>query len=600
MSSLSHIRNFCIIAHIDHGKSTLADRILERTGAVASGAMRAQYLDQLDLERERGITIKASAVRLAYRARNGGVYRCNLIDTPGHVDFSCEVSRSLAACEGALLVVDATQGVQAQTLANTYLALEHDLELIPVINKVDLAAARPDDVRREIEDVIGIDASGAILCSAKTGLGVEAVLEAVVARVPPPKTPPDDILRALIFDSIFDPYRGVVMFCVVRSGVISAGDQIVLLAGNVKYEVAEVGVFAPEMRPAEALGPGEVGYLIAGIKDIRAVRVGDTVTHAQRRAPAPLKGYREVKPVVFAGVYPVDADAYDNLRDAVEKLQLNDASFLCEAESSRALGFGFRCGFLGLLHMEIVQERLEREFGASLITTFPNVVYRVRTTDGGEHRVDNPARMPDVAAVALVTEPLVEVTVLTPAQYLGNVIPLCQSKRGMQKSLDFPHPNHAMLVYTMPLAEILIDFHDRLKAVSQGYASFNYEACGYAPADIVKLDILINGEPVDALSVLVHRDNAASRGRQMVERLKENIPRHQFKIPLQAAIGGKIVARETISALRKDVTAKCYGGDVTRKRKLLEKQKAGKKRMKQVGQVTVPQKAFLAVLKADI
>ncbi len=600
MIDLSLIRNFCIIAHIDHGKSTLADRILEKTGAVAPEQMRAQYLDKMDLERERGITIKATAVRIVYRAGNGAAYHCNLIDTPGHVDFSYEVSRSLAACEGALLVVDATQGVQAQTLANTYMALEHNLELIPVINKVDLAAARPDDACRELEDVIGIDASGAILCSAKTGLGVEEILEAVVARVPPPKNPPDDILRALIFDSIFDPYRGVVLFCVVRSGAITRGDQVVLMAGNARYEVMEVGVFAPEMQPADALGAGEVGYLIAGIKDIRAIRVGDTVTHAQRRAPEPLKGYREVKPVVFAGVYPVDADAYDNLRDAVDKLKLNDASFLCEAESSQALGFGFRCGFLGLLHMEIVQERLEREFGASLITTFPNVVYKVRTTDGAEQRVDNPARMPDAAHIVLVEEPIVEVTVLTPAQYLGNVIPLCQGKRGTQKSLAFPHQNHAMLVYAMPLAEILIDFHDRLKAVSQGYASFNYEPCGYEPADIVKLDILINGEPVDALSVLVHRDNAASRGRQMVERLKENIPRHQFKIPLQAAIGGKIIARETINAFRKDVIAKCYGGDITRKRKLLEKQKAGKKRMKQVGQVTVPQKAFLAVLKTDI
>ncbi len=600
MTDLSLIRNFCIIAHIDHGKSTLADRILEKTGAVAPEDMRAQYLDQMDLERERGITIKATAVRIAYAAKDGKTYRFNLIDTPGHVDFSYEVSRSLAACEGALLVVDATQGVQAQTLANTYMALEHDLELIPVINKIDLAAARPDDARREIEDVIGIDASGAILCSAKTGQGIEEILEAVVTRIAPPKASADDVLRALVFDSTFDPYRGVVLFCVVRSGTITKGDQIVLMASNARYEVIEVGFFQPEMKPTETIGTGEVGYLIAGIRDIRAVRVGDTVTHAHRRATELLRGYREIKPVVFAGVYPVDADAYDNLRDAVEKFKLNDASFLCEAESSQALGFGFRCGFLGLLHMEIVQERLEREFGASLITTFPSVVYKVHTTDGEVQTVDNPARMPDVASIDFVEEPMVEVTVLTPAQYLGNVIPLCQGKRGTQKSLAFPHPNHAMLTYVMPLAEILIDFHDRLKAVSQGYASFNYEPCGYQTADIVKLDILINAEPVDALSVLVHQDNAASRGRQMCERLKENIPRHQFKIPLQAAIGGKIIARETINAFRKDVTAKCYGGDITRKRKLLEKQKAGKKRMKQVGQVTVPQKAFLAVLKADI
>ncbi|MBN1418225.1 MAG: elongation factor 4 [Planctomycetes bacterium] len=599
-TNLDHIRNFSIVAHIDHGKSTLADRILERTGAVSAREMRDQYLDKLEIERERGITVKAQAVRLAYRARDGRTYAFNLIDTPGHVDFAYEVSRSLAACEGALLLVDAAQGVEAQTLANAYLAVEHELDIVSVINKVDLPTARPDEARRQLEDVVGIDASDAILCSAKTGLGVDEILEAVVARIRPPAVPDTDRLRALIFDSTFDVYRGVVVFCAVRSGVLRRGDPILLMASGGRYEVLEVGTFEPEMRPRDALGPGEVGYFISGIKGLRSVRIGDTVTHAQRRAEKALPGYREFKPVVYAGFYPVDADAYDDLREAIEKLKLNDASFQCEPETSQALGFGFRCGFLGLLHMEIVQQRLEREFETSLITTFPSVVYRIHHCDGSVAAVANPAQMPPVNEIEAIEEPVVDVTILAPASSLGNVLKLCEGKRGIQRSLTFPRENCAMLVYRMPLAEIIVDFHDRLKSMTQGYASFNYEPAGYQVSDIVKLDILINGDPMDALAVLVHRDDAVTRGRQMAEKLKVAIPRHQFRIPIQAAVGGKIVARENISALRKDVTAKCYGGDVTRKRKLLEKQKAGKRRMKQFGAVTVPQEAFLAVLKAEM
>ena len=594
------IRNFCIIAHIDHGKSTLADRMLEITGLVAKRDMREQYLDKMDLERERGITIKAQGVRLPFKAADGNTYQFNLIDTPGHVDFSYEVSRSLTACEGALLVVDAAQGVEAQTLANVYMALEHDLEIIPVINKIDLPSADIEETRKQIEEVIGIDASDALLCSAKTGLGVEEILEAVVRRVPPPAEPKTERLQALIFDSTFDAYRGVVLFCSVRSGVLRKSDQILLMASGARYEVDEVGTFEPEMTPKEMLGPGEVGYVIASIKNIRTVRVGDTVTHLHQPADAPLPGYTEIKPVVFAGFYPIDADEYDNLRDAVDKLKLNDASFFCEPESSQALGFGFRCGFLGLLHMEIIQQRLEREFGTNLISTPPSVVYRVHTTDGEVNGVDNPSQMPGPTEVDFIEEPIVEVTVLCPRDYIGNVIQLCQGKRGIQKSLAFPRQNYAMLVYEMPLAEIILDFHDRLKSVSQGYASFNYEPFEYQRAPIVKLDILINTEIVDALSILVHQDQAMSRGRAMAEKLAESIPRQQFKIPVQAAIGGKIIARETISPIRKDVTAKCYGGDITRKRKLLEKQKAGKKKMKQIGSVHIPQEAFLAVLKSDI
>jgi len=574
--------------------------MLELTGLVSERDMRDQFLDRMDLERERGITIKAQTVRLPYKAADGRLYEFNLIDTPGHVDFSYEVSRSLTACDGALLVVDAAQGVEAQTLANVYMALEHDLEIIPVINKIDLPSADPEEAREQIEEVIGIDTSNVLYCSAKTGQGVPEILEAVVHRVPPPTTPTSDRLQALIFDSTFDPFRGVVLFCCVRGGILKKNDQILLMASDARYEVDEVGTFEPDMSPKESLGPGEVGYVIASIKNIRSVRVGDTVTHAHKPADAPLTGYIEFKPVVFAGFYPIDADEYDKLRDAVEKLKLNDASFFCEPESSQALGFGFRCGFLGLLHMEIVQQRLEREFGASLISTSPSVIYHVHRTDGAIVSVDNPSHLPPATEVDYIEEPIVEVTVLSPSDYIGNIIQLCQGKHGIQKSLTFPRQKYAMLVYEMPLAEIIVDFHDRLKSVSQGYASFNYEPRGYQESPIVKLDILINGEIVDALSVLVHEEQAVVRGRSVVEKLKDAIPRHQFKIPLQAAIGSKIIARETIGPVRKDVTAKCYGGDITRKRKLLEKQKAGKKRMKQIGTVNVPQEAFLAVLKVDI
>ncbi len=600
MSDQDHIRNFCIIAHIDHGKSTLADRMLQITGLVSDRNMREQYLDKMDLERERGITIKAQSVRLPFQPPEGPRYQLNLIDTPGHVDFTYEVSRSLAACQGALLIVDAAQGVEAQTLANVYMAMEHDLEIIPVINKIDLPSADVEEARRQIEDVIGLDASDALLCSAKTGEGVQEILEAVVERVSPPPPPKTDKLQALIFDSTFDPYRGVVLFAACRSGELKKGDQILLMTSGARYEVTELGTFEPEMTPRQTLRHGEVGYIIAAIKNIRSVRVGDTVTHYRNPASEPLPGYTEIQPVVFSGFYPMDADEYDGLRDAIEKLKLNDASFFVEAESSQALGFGFRCGFLGLLHMEIVQQRLEREFGANLITTVPSVIYHVHKTDGEMIPVDNPVHMPPPTEIDHVEEPVVEVTILVPSDYLGNVIQLCQTKRGIQKSLNFPREKHAMLLYELPLAEIIIDFHDRLKSVTQGYGSFNYEQTGYKREPIIRLDILINTEPIDALSILVHEDLAVSRGRAVAEKLKENIPRQQFRIPIQAAIGGKIVARETVGAVRKDVTAKCYGGDITRKRKLLEKQKAGKKRMKQFGSVNVPQEAFLAVLKADM
>ncbi len=597
---LSSIRNFCIIAHIDHGKSTLADRILQVTGLVSERDMREQYLDKMDLERERGITIKAQSVRLPFKAKDGKTYQFNLIDTPGHVDFTYEVSRSLAACEGALLVVDAAQGVEAQTLANVYLALEHDLEIIPVINKIDLPSADVEEARRQIEDVIGIDASEALLCSAKTGQGIEDILEAVVQRIDPPQEPDTDKLRALVFDSTFDAYRGVVLFVAMRSGELKKGEEIRLMASGARYEVTEIGTFEPEMKERKTLTTGEVGYVIAAIKDIRSVRVGDTVTHHKKPADKALPGYEEVRPVVFSGFYPVDADEYDALRDAIEKLKLNDASFFVEPESCQALGFGFRCGFLGLLHMEIIQQRLEREWDTNLITTVPSVIYRVHKTDGEMIEVDNPFHMPSPPEISYVEEPMSEVTVLVPGDYLGNVIKLCQAKRGVQLDLTFPRENHAMLKYRLPLCEIIVDFHDRLKSVTQGYASFNYEQVGYEKADIIRMDILINGEPMDAMATLVHSSMAEQRGRSVVEALKEEIPRQQFKIPLQAAIGGKIIARETISAVRKDVTSKCYGGDITRKRKLIEKQRAGKKRMKQFGNVTVPQEAFLAVLKSDI
>ncbi len=595
----SHIRNFCIIAHIDHGKSTLADRLLELTGTIEPREMRDQVLDTLDLERERGITIKAQAVRMTYKARDGETYELNLIDTPGHVDFTYEVSRSLAACEGALLVVDASQGVEAQTLANAYMAIEHDLEIIPVVNKIDLPAADVEGTLEQIREIVGMPTDHALRVSAKTGEGVEAVLEAVVERIPPPRAAEDGSrLRALIFDSSYDAYRGVVIYVRVREGELRTGDLVRLMARGDTYEVDEVGYFSPRMKKCDALGPGEVGYVIAGIKDIHAVTVGDTITHARHGAAQPLPGYKPIHPVVFAGFYPVDSEDYERLAEAIEKLRLNDAAFFYEAETSQALGFGFRCGFLGLLHMEIVQQRLSREFGVNILTTTPSVIYQVYLNSGERIEIDNPSKLPNVSAIDRIEEPIVTATMILPSQYLGGVMQLCQEKRGVQKSLTFVGEKRALLVYELPLNEIIVDFYDRLKSLTQGYASFDYEFKGYQPSNIVKLDILINGEPVDALSMLVHADHAQSRGRSMAERLKETIPRQLFAVAIQAAIGGRIIARETVKALRKDVLAKCYGGDITRKRKLLEKQKAGKKRMKQIGKVEIPQEAFLAVLKS--
>lgn len=599
MSDPSRIRNFSIVAHIDHGKSTLADRILERTGALTAREMQAQVLDDMDLERERGITIKAHAVRLTYRAGDGEAYVFNLIDTPGHVDFSYEVSRSLAACEGALLVVDAAQGVEAQTLANAYLAVDSGLELIPVINKIDLPAADADRIAEQIEQVIGLDATHAIPVSAKHGTGVDEVLERIVTDIPPPTGDPEAPLKALLTDSWYDPYRGVACLVRVFDGTLRKGERIRFMASGRVYEVDEVGTFQPKPRPAESLSVGEVGYLYAGIKDLIQAQIGDTLTHPDRPTADPLPGFQEVKPMVFAGLFPVSSDDYENLRDAVDKLRLNDASFSFEPESSTALGFGFRCGFLGLLHLEIIQARLEREFDIGLITTAPGVRYRAHTNDGEQFAVSSPAALPPPGRLDYLEEPYIEATIVTQSDYVGGILALCEERRGEQKSLQYLSSDRVLIEYVLPLAETIHDFYDRLKTVSRGYASFDYQLAGYRRSDLVKLDILVNGDPVDALSLIVHRDKAHEKGKALVATMKGLIPQQLFEVVLQAAIGSRIVARETVRPLKKNVIAKCYGGDITRKRKLLEKQKEGKKRMKRVGQVDIPQEAFLAVLKGD-
>ena len=592
-------RNFSIIAHIDHGKSTLADRLIEETGALSSREMENQVLDQLDLERERGITIKAQAVRLNYTADDGETYRLNLIDTPGHVDFTYEVSRALAACEGALLVIDATQGIEAQTLANVYLALEHDLEIIPVINKIDLPSADPERVRREVEEVIGIDASDAILVSAKTGVGIHDVLEAIAHRIPAPTGSETAPLRALVFDSYFDSYKGVILYVRVVDGSIRKGTKIRMMATNKVFEVTDVGVFKPQLSAVEELSTGQVGFFAAAIKNVKDARVGDTVTEADRPAPECLPGYRKATPMVFCGLYPVETSEYDALRDALEKLQLNDASLSFEPETSIALGFGFRCGFLGLLHMEVIKERLEREYDLSLLTTAPNVIYYAYLTNGEKLKIDNPSNLPDATVIDHVEEPYVKATVIVPKEYVGAVMELSQEKRGLYDTMTYLDASRVLLTYHLPLSEIIYDYFDRLKSATRGYASLDYELSDYRTSDLVKLDILLNGEAVDALSAIVHRDRAAFRGRQLAEKLRGIIPRQMFEIPIQAAIGNKVIARETVKAMRKDVLAKCYGGDISRKRKLLEKQKEGKKRMKQVGSVELPQEAFMAILKMD-
>ena len=591
------IRNFSIIAHIDHGKSTLADRILEATGALQAREMEAQVLDSMDLERERGITIKAHAVRLNYKADSGETYVLNLIDTPGHVDFSYEVTRSLAACEGALLLVDASQGVEAQTLANAYLAVENNLEIIPVINKIDLPGAQPEEAKRQIEEIIGLDAEGAILASAKEGTGVHEILEAIVRRLPAPKGDPDAPLKALIFDSWYDAYRGVVILTRVIDGTMRPGQKIRLMNAGIDLQVDELGAFSPKPLPVDSLGVGEAGFVVANIKNVAEAKVGDTITDAAQPAIEAFPGFKELKPMVFAGLYPVESSQYQELREAMEKLRLNDSAFFFEPETSAALGFGFRCGFLGLLHMEIVQERLEREYNMDLVTTAPGVLYRVTTTDGVVQEIDSPSKLPEPGRIQKFEEPIIKATMLTPAAHVGAILELCQEKRGVQKGMEYLKSDRVLITYELPFNEVVLDFYDRLKTVSRGYASLDYHVIGYQEASLVKLDILVNGEPVDALSTVLHTDSAYIRGRQLAAKMRELIPRQMFEIAIQAAIGSRIVARESVRAMRKNVLAKCYGGDISRKRKLLEKQKEGKKRMKRVGRVEIPQEAFLAVLK---
>ena len=596
----SKIRNFCIIAHIDHGKSTLADRIIEMTGLLTSREMQSQVLDNMDLERERGITIKAQAVRIIYKAQDGEEYIFNLIDTPGHVDFNYEVSRSLAACDGAVLVVDAAQGIEAQTLANVYLALDHDLDILPVINKIDLPSADPQRVIDEIEDVIGIEAQDAPLISAKNGINIEAVLEQIVERIPAPTGDPGAPLKALIFDSLYDSYKGVIVFCRLREGTVKVGTPIKMMATGAVAEVVEVGIFgAGQFIPCDELSAGMVGYITASLKNVKDTRVGDTITEANRPCDEALPGYKKVNPMVYCGVYPADGAKYPDLRDALEKLQLNDASLQFEPETSVALGFGFRCGFLGLLHLEIIQERLEREYNLDLVTTAPSVIYKVHKTDGEVIDLTNPTNLPDPATIDFMEEPFVSAEIMVTSEFIGSIMDLCQERRGVYISMEYIEETRALIKYDLPLNEIIYDFFDALKSRSRGYASFDYELKGYVRSDLVKLDILINKEEVDALSFIVHKDTAYERGRKMCEKLKEEIPRHLFEIPIQAAIGSKVIARETVKAMRKDVLAKCYGGDITRKKKLLEKQKEGKKRMRQIGNVEIPQKAFMSVLKLD-
>ena len=600
ITSEKRIRNFCIIAHIDHGKSTLADRLLEKTGVMALRDMTDQVLDSMELERERGITIKSKAVRLPYKGEDGQMYELNLIDTPGHVDFTYEVSRALAACEGAILVVDATQGIEAQTLANVYLALDHDLEILPVINKIDLPSAQPEVVKKEIEDEIGLDTENCPLISAKMGIGIEDVLKDIVARVPAPEGDPDAPLQALIFDSYYDNYRGAISSVRVKQGRVRVGDRIRMMAGKCEFDVTEVGAFTPTgYLPTDELSAGDVGYIAASIKDIADIHVGDTITLAQNPAEKPLPGYKPVQPMVFCGIYPADGAEYETLKDALERLRLNDASLSFDPETSVALGYGFRCGFLGLLHMEIIQERLEREFDLDLVTTAPSVVYHVNKTDGTQVSIDNPTNLPPITEIASMEEPYVDAHVISPADYVGAIMDLCQEKRGTFRDMKYIDGGRVSLSYDLPLNEVIYDFFDTLKSRTRGYASFDYELKGYVESDLVKLVILLNGEACDALSIIVHRDRAYARGRSIAEKLRDAIPRQLFEIPIQACIGGKIIARETVKALRKDVLAKCYGGDITRKKKLLEKQKEGKKRMRQVGTVEVPSEAFMAVLKMD-